>query len=70
METIKPVIGYLAQRFTHEIASQIVHDLHLTYVSDIVNVTNSDIDGLDLSTPLKRILKRVRDETRDFMSSE
>ena len=69
-DSTKAVTEYLMQAFTHDIASQIVHDLHLTYVADILNVTDSDIDGLDLSAPLKRIFKRVRVETRDLLSSE
>jgi hypothetical protein len=52
------------QTFTEEIAEKISVDLHLCELIDILDVEDSDIDGLDLSSPHKHVLKKRRDDLR------
>jgi hypothetical protein len=55
---------YWMQTFTEEIAEKISVDLHLCELVDILDVEDSDIDGLDWLSPHKRLLKKRRDDLR------
>jgi hypothetical protein len=62
---MKDAMELLTEAFTRDVAERIARALLLRYTHDVCNMSDSDIAGLDLPIPHKRILTKIRDETRE-----
>ncbi len=62
------ITAYLNETFTPEITERICRELQLTTVIDILDVQDSQIESLSVSSPLKRIFKRIRDQLKQRAS--
>jgi len=62
---MKDAIPLLMDHFTREVSERIARALLLRYTHDVCNMSDSDIAGLDLPMPHKRILTQIRDKTRE-----
>ena len=62
------ITAYLNETFTPEITQRICRALNLTEVIDILDVTDSQIESLNVLAPLKRIFKRIRDQLKQRAS--
>jgi hypothetical protein len=59
--TDKESTAYLKKWFTPELAIRFSNELGLTVIADILKVTNSQVDNLDIMDGQKKAFKRVRD---------
>ena len=58
------ITAYLNETFTPEITQRICRALNLTEVIDILDVTDSQIKSLTVTSPLKRIFTSIRDKLK------